>query len=117
MCLCDCGMWVGLAIRLPRSRPAPLVKVMGNQGGKVLTTFFTMVDDVKLHESDAERHKLADVVHQLSKYLLANNCLFQVQLGNKTVVSCLFCRIVKTMALGTVDSSMHYYPWSYGLWQ
>ena len=26
---------------------------------------YTMVDDVKFHESDVERHKLADVVHQL----------------------------------------------------
>ena len=69
-----------------------------------------MADDVKRHESDVKSHELADVAHQLSLKLLANHRLFQVRLGNKTVISCPFGRIVKTMPLGTVDSSMHYCP-------
>ena len=53
-----------------------------------------MADDVKRHETDVESHELADFAHQLGSLLLANHCLFQVGLGNKTVISCLFGRIV-----------------------
>ena len=45
--------------------------------------------------------------HQLSNQLLVKQYWFQLPLCNKTVISCLFGRIVKTMPLGTVDSSMH----------
>ena len=51
-----------------------------------------------------------DAVHQLSNQLLVKHYWFQVPLCNKTVISCLFGRIVKTMPLGTVDSSMHNCP-------
>ena len=47
---------------------------------------------------------------QLSNQLLVKQYWFQLPLCNKTVISCLFGRIVKTMPLGTVDSSMHNCP-------
>ena len=58
-----------------------------------------------------------DAAHQLSNQLLVKHYWFQVPLYNKTVISCLFGRIVKTMPLGTVDSSVHNCPRPCGLGQ
>ena len=56
------------------------------------------------------KSRACDATHQLSNQLLLKYYWFQVPLCNKTVISCLFGRIVKTMPQGTVDSSMHYAP-------
>ena len=64
-------------VKLLPLRPRAIVHQVahGTSGGNSLdyttnkheiTVYYTLADDVKLHEVDVGRHKFADVAHQLS---------------------------------------------------
>ena len=80
---------------------------MGKEGGIVLTIPWPMAFNVTRIPWEAGAYETA---HQSSNQLLVKHYWFQVLLCNKTVISCLFGRMVETMPIGTVDSSMHNCP-------